>query len=203
MIKNILFDFGDVFINLDKAASASAMARFGFKGMNAEIENLFLTYEKGLISSDTFIKSAKNHFPSASKKQLIDAWNAILLDFPLERLTFLEELAATKKYRMFLLSNTNALHIDYVRYKMGDTLFGRFTNSFEKVFMSYEIHLRKPDLEIYDHVLSTKSLLPKETLFIDDTLENIDAAKVLGIKTWHLQVGQEDILVLNNKLSNA
>jgi putative hydrolase of the HAD superfamily len=51
--------------------------------------------------------------------------------------------------------------------------------------------------------LSTKSLLPKETLFIDDTLENIDAAKVLGIKTWHLQVGQEDILVLNNKLSNA
>ena len=199
MIKNIIFDFGDVFINLDKEATARMLIKFGFAGITPELMLLFEQYEVGRINSDDFVDRASQYVPQANRNQLIDAWNAVLLDFPEYRLSFLEGLARESRYRLFLLSNTNALHIDKVGSIMGDKDYGRFTNSFEHCYFSHEIHLRKPNADIFEHVISEQGLLAPETLFIDDTGEHIATANKLGLATWHLQVGKEDVVELKHK----
>lgn len=199
MIKNIIFDFGDVFINLDKAATARAMIPFGFKEITPKLDQLFKDYEKGVVTSLEFLTTVSSIFPGASREQLIAAWNGILLDFPDNRLVFLEDLANSKKYRLFLLSNTNEIHITHVQEKMGER-FDRFKKVFDAFYLSFEMGLRKPDADIFDFVLNGHNLNANETLFVDDTLENIVTAKKLGIKTWHLQVGSEDVVALNTHL---
>ncbi len=124
----------------------------------------------------------------------------MLLDFPDNRLEFIEDMAKENNYRLFLLSNTNALHIEEVEKKIGTEKFNRFRNSFEKFYLSHEIHLRKPNADIYNFVLKENGLKAEETFFIDDTKENTDAAEKLGIKCWNLQVGHEDIIHLKSKL---
>ena len=114
MIKNLILDFGDIFINLDKPATAKAMQPFGFTEITPELNSLFEEYEKGLITTEYFLNTTNQLFPKAARKNLIDAWNAILLNFPDYRLEFIEELAKTYEYRMFLLSNTNDLHIEFI-----------------------------------------------------------------------------------------
>ncbi|SDQ68994.1 HAD family hydrolase [Flagellimonas zhangzhouensis] len=200
MIKNIIFDFGDVLINLDKPATARAMLDYGFKGLTPELEHLFNTYEKGLVASGQFLDEVSMHFPNASRDYLTEAWNAILLDFPEERLQFLENLAQENEYKLFLLSNTNDLHIEYVKSAIGMERFNRFKNAFDVFYLSYEIGMRKPDAEIYEFVLDQNQLEPTETFFVDDLKENTDSAAALGIKVWNLQVGQEDVLQLKSKL---
>ncbi len=200
MIKNIIFDFGDIFINLNKTATTLALAKFGFTEMTPDLDKLMKTYEKGLINSDTFLEKTNAFFITATTKELISAWNSMILDFPEDRLVFIEELANEKKYRLFLLSNTNALHIERVIKNMGTNRYKRFKNCFEKFYLSHEIHLRKPDTEIYEFVLKNNELKAEECLFIDDTKENTEAAKTLGIHTWNLIVDKEDIIHLNSKI---
>ncbi|PCJ96913.1 MAG: haloacid dehalogenase [Flavobacteriaceae bacterium] len=200
MIKNIILDFGDIFINLDKQATAREMMKFGFEGITPALESLFQTYEKGLITSTAFIADVNTTFPKANPQQLINAWNAILLDFPENRLEFIEALAAENRYRLFLLSNTNAIHIEQVKKQMGIKNYNRFKNCFEQFYLSYEIFLRKPDTDIYQFVLDENKLNPSETIFVDDTKENTDSALKLGINVWHLKVGKEDIIDLKFKL---
>jgi len=200
MIKNIILDFGDIFINLDKEATAKAMQSFGFKQITPELDSLFKAYEKGTVSSEKFLFTISKHFPTATQNDLIHAWNAILLDFPLARLEFVEQLAQKNKYRIFLLSNTNDIHIESVKQKMGMENYNRFKNAFEVFYLSYEMGMRKPDTEIFEFVLQQNHLKPSETLFVDDTKENTNAAASLGILTWHLQVGKEDIMQLNSHL---
>ncbi|MEO1486349.1 MAG: HAD family phosphatase [Bacteroidota bacterium] len=200
MIRNLILDFGDVFINLDKPATARAMTPFGFTAIDAALQEVFNAYEKGTISSEAFLDMTQQRFPKARRTDLITAWNAILLDFPQARLEFLEQLAAEKQYRLFLLSNTNEIHIDHVKKVMGQEKFNRFQNAFEVFYLSYEMGMRKPDAEIFQFVLDQNQLQAEETLFVDDTLENILSAKSLDIQTWHLQVGQEDFLELKSHL---
>ncbi len=200
MIKNIILDFGDIFINLDKAATAKAMIPFGFTQLTPELNSIFKSYEKGNMSSEQFLSDVSAHFPKASKADLTDAWNAILLDFPLHRLEFLEDLARENTYRLFLLSNTNDIHIEFVKQQMGMENYNRFKSVFEVFYLSYEMGMRKPDAEIFEFVLQQNHLNPSETLFVDDTTENTDTAASLGISTWNLQVGQEDITELKSRL---
>lgn len=199
MIKNIILDFGDIFINLDKPATALAMSKYGFKNITPELDAIFKTYEKGLISSQEFLENTQLLFPSASIDDLRNAWNAILLDFPEHRLNFIEDLSKENTHRLFLLSNTNDIHINFIKKQMGSR-FGRFQNSFEVFYLSYEMKMRKPDKEIFEFVLEENHLIPKESLFVDDTKENTETAANLGIKTWNLQVGKEDITQLKNYL---
>ena len=199
MIKNLILDFGDIFINLDKPATGREMTKYGFAGITPELDTLFKEYEMGLVTSEEFLAHTARLFPKATKQNLMDAWNAILLDFPEERLQFLEALAAEGKYRLFLLSNTNEIHIDNERQKMGER-FDRFENAFEVFYLSYQMGKRKPNLDIFQQVLEENNLIPKETLFVDDTKENTDAAERLGIKTWNLIVGKEDITQLKSRL---
>lgn len=200
MIKNLILDFGDIFINLDKPATAKAMQKFGFTAITPELDSLFKDYEKGLVTSNDFLSTTEQIFPRASKKELTDAWNAILLDFPDYRLEFLEELNEAKAHRLFLLSNTNDIHIEFVKKQMGANGYERFKNCFEVFYLSYEMKMRKPDVEIFEFVLNANNLVAQETLFVDDTKENTDAASLLGIKTWNLKVGEEDITSLKSRL---
>ncbi|AWX46388.1 Alpha-D-glucose 1-phosphate phosphatase YihX [Flagellimonas maritima] len=200
MIKIIILDFGDIFIDLDKSATARFMGRFGFKKLTPDLDELFKNYEKGHMSSRSFLEKVSGHFPMANELDLVTAWNSILLNFPDERLKFIETLAKEEKYRLFLLSNTNDIHIEFVKRQMGLENFNRFKNAFEAFYLSYEMGMRKPDTEIFEFVLKENNLKAEETLFVDDTKENTDAASHLGIKTWNLKVGQEDITQLKAKL---
>lgn len=200
MIKNIVFDFGDIFINLDKPAIFKELAKFGFTEVTPELDTILKSYEMGLMSSADFISKLNLLFPSAKPEEIKNAWNSILLDFPEYRLEFIEKLASEKQYRLFLLSNTNENHIDYVIDDMGSERFNRFKACFEKFYLSHEINLRKPNTDIYEFVLSENNLLAEETFFIDDTKENTDASTAIGIKSWNLLVGKEDIIELKQKL---
>lgn len=200
MIKNIILDFGDIFIDLDKPATFKAMENFGYTSLTSDLEALFNDYEKGLMSSLKFLNEMSNRFPSASEQDLITAWNAILGDFPDRRLEFVEALAKENQYRLFLLSNTNDIHIEFFKQRSGPERFGRFKNSFEVFYLSYEMGMRKPDAEIFEFVLQENSLTASETLFVDDTKENTDSAAGIGINVWNLQVGKEDLTQLKSHL---
>ena len=195
MIKNIIFDFGDFFINLDKKATHRELEKLGVSVISDEMMLVVQQYEKGLISSQDFINFFSSKF-SVSSSDLVFAWNSILLDFPLTRLAFLKEISNSKKYRLFLLSNTNYLHISWVQENWGLKLYNEFKKCFEKFYLSYEINLSKPSSEIYEFVLIENNLNAQETLFVDDLKENTAAANRLGIHTWNLIPGQEDITQL-------
>ncbi|AQS93582.1 haloacid dehalogenase [Polaribacter sp. BM10] len=199
MIKNIIFDFGDIFINLDKEGTYKAMAKLGVTEISNEMVEIYHQYEKGFISSDEFIDFYKQKFPAIDRKDLVDAWNAVLLDFPERRLKFLQELSNSKKYNLFLLSNTNDLHISWIQENWGMDLYSKFKNCFSKFYLSHEINFRKPDLDIYQFVLTENNLVAKETLFVDDLKVNTDAAKTLGINVWNLIPGEEDVVELFTK----
>ena len=198
MIKNIIFDFGDVFINLDKEATYRELYRLGVEEISEKMIQVYYDYEKGLISTDDFVDYFHNEF-AIEKEDLVKAWNAILLDFPLERLDFLKELAASNKYRLFLLSNTNDMHISWIQKDWGMDLYNEFKNCFEQFYLSHEIQMRKPNTDIYEFVLEENNLVPSETIFIDDTLENTETAEKLGIKTWTINRVEENIIHLLNR----
>lgn len=200
MIKNIVFDFGDIFINLDKVAVYQHLARFGYSELTPEMDRIAKKYEVGKMSSVDFISELNTLIPNASSSEIRTAWNSILLNFPESRLTFLEQLQKENNYRLFLLSNTNELHISWVKDAMGMERWNRFKACFEKFYLSHEIHMRKPNTEIFDFVLEENELVANETFFIDDTQENTDAAASIGIQTWHLIVGSEDVTDLKTKL---
>ncbi len=195
MIKNIIFDFGDVFINLDKeGAMKNALDLFGIDSFSEEITAFNSFYEQGLISTDEFLEFYLKNFPNLSREQILDAWQSILKDFPTHRLEFIQKLASDKKYKLILLSNTNELHINWVKENV--PFYEDFKNSFDAFYLSHEINLRKPNVDIYQFVLNTHDLKAEETLFIDDTEENTLAASNLGIHTWNIDPFKDDIAQL-------
>ncbi|OAD44572.1 HAD family hydrolase [Polaribacter atrinae] len=201
MIKNLVFDFGDIFINLDKPATYREMAALGVTKITEEMIAVYHQYEKGLMTTDAFINFFHDKF-GLEKTDLVRSWNAVLLDFPKKRLEFVKELAASKKYRLFLLSNTNDLHISWIQDSLGDEFYNEFKNCFEQFYLSHEINFRKPDAEIYQFVLNENELIAEETLFVDDLKENTDSANSLGIHVWNLIPGEEEITELFTKKKN-
>lgn len=201
MIKNIIFDFGDIFINLDKQAVFRAIEDFEEKPeLTSELNTLNHTYEVGAFSTETFIEKLNTIYPKANKTEMATIWNSMLLDFPDYRLEFLEEFTKKNEYRIFLLSNTNELHINHIIETMGADKYNRFKNCFEQFYLSYEIELRKPNANIYEFVLDKNNLKVEETLFVDDTKENTDVAEKLGINCWNLKPNIEDVININKKL---
>jgi putative hydrolase of the HAD superfamily len=195
-IKNIIFDFGDVFVNLDKTYLPEQLNKLSQDADIIEsVHEINKKYEVGAITTNEFLSGLHNHLPTVSKNQLIDLWNGMLLDFPTYRLDFLQNLKENETYKLFLLSNTNELHISNIQGVM-ESSFDLFRKCFDAFYLSHEIGLRKPNLDIYEFVLKENGLKAHETLFIDDTLENVEAAKVCGIHGWHLQVGKEDVIEL-------
>lgn len=197
MIEAIIFDFGDVFINLNKEALETEFRKLGLTAWHDDLDRLNKKYEIGEIDELTFMEGFQKHLPDVDVVTIRTAWNAILGDFPLYRLEFLQMIAS--KYRLFLLSNTDHTHIEKFEHKEGQTFARDFYSCFEKVYFSYEIGLRKPDENAYKYVMNNHNLNPKKTLFIDDKLENTTVAKQLGLQVWNLQVGQEDVVELFDK----
>ncbi|HCF03320.1 HAD family phosphatase [Flavobacterium sp.] len=197
MIDTIIFDFGDIFINLDKQATIDGLERLGLSSWNEDLDQLNISFEKGQISRDDFLLGIQKQIPNATIDEILMAWNAVLLDFPLYRLEFLQLLS--KKFRLFLLSNTDAIHIDHFEQREGASFYGDFYQCFEKVYFSYEMGMRKPDAEIYTTLINCHELAPKRTLFVDDKKDNTDAAKAIGLNVWNLQVGKEDVIELLDK----
>jgi len=194
-IKNIIFDFGDIFINLDKiGAMKNALELFDVTELTSEMIQVNIEYEKGLITTEAFLTFYTNEYPSISKSEIIKTWNYMLLDFPLHRLDFIKQVS--KKYRCFLLSNTNEMHIDWIKNDWGMELYNEFKNCFEQFYLSHEMNMRKPDTNIYEFVLNENNLIASETLFIDDTKENTDTTTALGIHSWNLISGKEDVVDL-------
>ena len=197
MIDTIIFDFGDIFINLNKQATIDALKNLGLQEWNDDLDQLNIQFEKGQISKENFLLGFQKQIPNASLDEISVAWNAILLDFPLYRLEFLQKLS--QKYRLFLLSNTDSIHIETFEKETGTSFYSDFYQCFEKVYFSFEMGMRKPDSEIYNFLIKQHDLSAKNTLFVDDKKENTDAALALGLHIWHLQVGKEDMIDLFDK----
>ncbi|MBQ0767860.1 MAG: HAD family phosphatase [Bizionia sp.] len=193
MIKTLIFDFGDVFINLDKeGAMANALEVFKIEELPEELVAMNALYEQGLLSTEEFVDFYSTNFPELSKNDIIEAWNYILCDFPVRRLEFIQQLAKDKKYKLILLSNTNELHIECIEKHI--SFYEDFKTCFDKFYLSHEVMMRKPDATIFEFVLSENNLKPEECLFIDDTSENTEAASVLGINVWNNNPKTEDII---------
>ena len=203
MINTIIFDFGDVFINLDKPAIERELFKLGVTSISEDMHQIAMDYEKGLISTDHFVRTFTTKFPSISAAEFKNAWNAIILDFPEYRLEFIEKLSTGKTYKLILLSNTNALHIEQVIQNMSSYRYERFKRCFDQFYLSHEIHFRKPDASIYNFVLEENQCVAGNCFFVDDTKENTKAAAELGIHTWNNDPVTEDIVNLfDNPLFN-
>ena len=196
MINTIIFDFGDVFINLDKPAIERELYQLGVTSITEDMLEIARQYEKGAISTTDFVTAFTTKYPSISASQFKNAWNSIILEFPEYRLEFLEHLSTSKRYKLILLSNTNALHIEQVIENMSLYRYERFKNCFDQFYLSNEIQLRKPDTSIYEFVLEENKLQASACIFIDDTKENTEAAAQLGIHTWNNNPKEEDVINL-------
>lgn len=194
-IKNIIFDFGNVLLNINPALTAEAFKKLGIKdesdffGGRSSIE-LMVKYERGQATSEEFIQAISSSVSDiVTNKEIIDAWNALLLDFPSKRVELLQQLRSD--YRLFLLSNTNQIHFEKYTQQF-QAIYGYPLESlFEKMWFSHQIGLSKPDTAVFEFVLKDKNLNPAETLFIDDTLMHVEAACKSGIYGWHLTQGSD------------
>lgn len=197
MINTIIFDFGDVFINKDKEAKDAALRRLGLTEWDESLEKLEKKLETGKIKEEAFLKGIQSHIPGTPLDKIKEAWNAGIGDFPLYRLEFLQKL--TENYRLFLLSNTDPIHIEKFENDAGASFYSDFYQCFEKVYFSHEIGVRKPDEQAYYYLINKHEIQPKRTLFVDDKDFNVNAAEALGFQVWHLQAGKEDVVDLFDK----
>ena len=194
-IKTLIFDFGDVFINLDKyGAMQNALNLFDLKNFEPDMIEANFYYEVGKISTKQFLDFYTTKFNHLDENDIKSAWNYIIKDFPTYRLEFIRRLAQSNAYHLILLSNTNEMHIDYIKEQV--PFYEEFKDCFDVFYLSHEINLRKPDSGIYEFVLSENNLTANACLFIDDTKENTDAASELGINTWNIDETKEDVINL-------
>lgn len=192
-IQNIIFDLGGVIINLDYKRTAGAFRSLGIGHFDeiyskAKQNNLFDLFEKGLLREEEFRDTLKLFLPGNTSDEAIDqAWNAMLLDIPPVRVEWLRKVAG--RYRIFLLSNTNSIHIRAFT-GLTDELFGPglFESIFEKHYYSCQLGMRKPDAEIFEFVLDQNKLEKEATLFIDDSIQHVEGARKLGLPAELLNV---------------
>lgn len=188
-IDNIIFDLGNVILNIDYQNTIDAFEKIGvedasnFYSKSSQI-NIFNQLETGHISKQNFVLEIQKFATKASASQIINAWNAILQDLPIERLEILKIIK--DKFSIFLLSNTNTIHIEKIIDKLGKKKYEEFYNLFDKVYYSHEVKLRKPNADIFKLVIKENCLSIKNTLFIDDSIQHIESAKKIGLKTYHL-----------------
>ncbi len=185
-IKNVIFDLGGVILNLNYQATINSFRELGISNFDnlysqKQQSELFNNFEKGIISSKTFIAEIQK-INNLKDQQIINAWNAMLLDLPVPRLKFIYNLK--KDYKIFLLSNTNEIHIEcFENQLIKNNQLELFKGCFDKIYYSSRIKDRKPNVSCFNKVITENNLNPIETLFIDDSIQHVNGAKKLGIKT--------------------
>ncbi len=198
-IENIIFDLGGVILNVDYHLSINEFKTLGINNFDtffnqAKQNKLFDLLDKGEISPQKFRDTIRDYANiELSDQQIDDAWNAMLLDLPKERINLLHKVK--QNYRTFLLSNTNAIHYpEYMEYMKSQFGIANLSELFEKEYLSHEIGKRKPDEEAFNHIVEEKKLDPAKTLFIDDTGQHIEGARKAGLNAYWLDVTKESIL---------
>lgn len=189
-IKNIIFDYGNVIFNIDFKKVQQAFRDLGVQNVedfygHRKQDEVFDLLDRGEISNAGFrdrLRELTNK-PELTDQQIDDAWNSIFLDTPTEYVDVLKKLKG--RYRTFLLSNTNAIHEIFFN-DYNKRTFGHDSNDelFEKVYYSHIVGKRKPEAAIFEQVLTENSLKPQETLFIDDSPQHLETARVLGMHTF-------------------
>lgn len=193
-IRHIILDFGGVLLNIDYNLTERAFAELGIADFSEKYTQLkqtalFDRLETGRISRTDFITALKEMAGThLSDHQILAAWNAMLLDLPLRRLQLLQQLRL--HYDLFLLSNTNEIHEEaFNRTLKSLTGFDSMAVFFDRVYFSHRIGMRKPDKEVFQHILAENNLATEKTLFIDDSPQHIEGARALGIQTIFLEPG--------------
>lgn len=198
----LVFDMGGVLLNLDFNKAIDAFIKLGYENIERDLSKLLLShpsdinkstfhlYETGRIDSTRFRDELRKYSAKKLSDKDIDwAWIAMLQDLHAENIGILEKLRGS--FRMFMLSNTNSIHIEYL-YGCRETGndFARMVQLFEKVYFSHEVGMRKPEAEIFEHMIEDAGLTPETTLFIDDSLHNVEAARAAGMKAYHHPKGE-------------
>ena len=196
--KTIIFDLGAVILNINYENTINEFTKLGIKNADAFYSKkvqteLFNKIETGKISNIDFLKELQKETKNANIKQVKMAWNAMLLDLPIERLHLIKKLKSN--HTIFLLSNTNSIHINAFKEQLGNKKWIAFCELFDKMYLSHELGLRKPDAKIFKHILNEQKLKAEEVFFIDDSPQHIISAKKLGISCHHL-LDSEDIISL-------
>ena len=193
-IKNIIFDLGGVILNLDNRRTEDAFTSLGVKDIRSyfghgHASSFFKEYEVGRISDQQFVDSIRQLTGlSVSDTAIIYSWNALLLDFPPERIQLLRQLR--KRYRLFLFSNTNALHLAALQQTYSKTFDGgSLEDHFEKTYYSHILGMRKPNRESYEYILQENQLNAGETMFVDDAIINVEGAEQVGLRGLFLRPG--------------
>ncbi len=195
-IKNIIFDLGNVLLNLDFRASIEAFQKLGLNpgAVNNEhkySDPVFYTFEVGKITVEDFrdeVRRVLNN-PLATDRQIDDAWCAMVKDIPANRVKVVQELK--KHFDIYIFSNTNEIHINRLHAEFRAQHGIDFPSLFTKDFYSYEIHDRKPELSSFEKVIGLSGVDPYETLFVDDLELNILSAQKAGLQTLWLKKGME------------
>ena len=189
-IKSVIFDLGGVIYGVDYHKTISAFKNLGIDRFEkvyskAGQSDLFNDLEEGKISRSVFVERI-NTFSRQDiiNSQIFIAWNSMLLGFMPDALDCLKRLSGS--YRLFLLSNTNEIHIQEIESKVGVEVFLDFCALFEKVYLSHELGLRKPHPEVFTHILNEQGLIGSETLFIDDSIQHVEGAIKAGLHAHHL-----------------
>lgn len=194
-ITNIIFDWGGVLINIDYQATINAFRNLGLDDFKAfysqKTQNeFFIQFEIGEKTPDelrNYVREALKK--DLSDKQINDAWCAMLLDAPMSRIDTLLRLKA--RHDIMLLSNTNQIHEDLILPRLNEDLGMDFLSLFSRIYLSHHLGMRKPNADIYEHVIRNCGYKAEETLFIDDTEMNINAAAGLGIRSCYLEPGMD------------
>ncbi|MBP3254698.1 MAG: HAD family phosphatase [Bacteroidales bacterium] len=202
MIRNLILDMGGVILDVDYTMIIKNFAAYGVDARSLYTQAAQLPFidefEKGNITPDEF----RNQVRNVTKTQLTDSeidsvWNSMILYVRKESIALIGELK-TKYDNIFLFSNTNEIHMQYVRTLFQKEIgFDIFTLLFNKSYLSNEIHLRKPDKESFVYILNDASIDANQTLFIDDTPQNIQGASLAGIQT-HLLAPPQTLNDLHN-----
>lgn len=189
-IDTVIFDFGGVLINIDYHKTIEAFKELGITDFEerysqADQSSLFSDFEIGKISAQRFVNDLLHFLPSGiSPNKVVHAWNAMILDVPTSTVDLLASLQG--KYRLFLLSNTNEIHIPKALIEWEKSSKVEFYDCFEYVYLSHEMGLRKPDEEIFSRVCREQSIQPENALFIDDSEQHLIGARKIGLNTFHL-----------------
>jgi putative hydrolase of the HAD superfamily len=199
--KNIIFDLGGVLLNIDYNLTKEAFRALGFEHFEQMYnqyagDELFDELEMGKVTPDEFIATMiSRHGNGITAEQVTHAWEAMLLDFRTSSLAHLEKLA--KKYNIYLLSNTNAIHLAaFNKILLAETGHEKLDDFFIKAYYSHKVGLRKPNRDIFEFVLKDAGIKAEETLFIDDSYNHIATAEGLGLQVHLLQKGEriEDVV---------
>jgi putative hydrolase of the HAD superfamily len=203
-IQNIIFDFGGVILNISHNKVESAFKALGVENFEtlfnkAAQSDLFQKFEMGRITSGEFRTDLKALAGiNISDDSLDEAWNQIIGDYPPNRIELLH--AIKKNYRLYLLSNTNIIHYEFYIEKFKNEFGFEFQSLFNDTFWSFMRGLRKPDISAFSDVIDTHRLVPEATLFIDDSNQNILAAKKTGLRAFHLHGDLEITDLFNDSI---